>query len=187
MQRNLYVSESQNQRKRTYAIVVLLPQDLDELIYPIREKFDPDYNKVPGHVTVVFPFDSKASFNELSAVISYQLQSVQPFEIELDSIADFYPHSPIIYWQVKPCEALQKLYRNLHAELDLPIPFSNYLPHVTVAREISSHRVMLVKERILPGLPQEKFKVSSLDLIIPIVGERWVSARTFSLESPDNN
>jgi len=182
MQRNLYVSESQNQRKRTYAIVVLLPQDLDELIYPIREKFDPDYNKVPGHVTVVFPFDSKASFNELSAVISYQLQNVEPFEIELDSIADFYPRFPIIYWQIKPCEALQKLYRNLHTELDLPIPFSNYLPHVTVAREISGHRVMLVKERIVPGLPHEKFSVLSLDLIIPIVGDRWVSARTFSLE-----
>ena len=182
MQRNLYVNESQNQRKRTYAVVVLLPQHLDELIYPIREKFDPDYNRVPGHVTVVFPFDSKSSFNELSALLSYQLQNVQPFEIELDSIGDFYPHSPIIYWQVKPCEVLQKLYRNLHAQLELPIPFSNYLPHVTVAKEISSHRVMLVKERIVACLPQGKFKVLSLDLIIPIVGDRWVSARTFSLE-----
>ena len=183
MQRNIYVNEAQNQRKRTYAIVVMIPQDLDELVYPIREKFDPDYNKIPGHVTVVFPFDSRASFNELSALISNQLQNVRPFEIGLDSIADFYPHSPIIYWQVKPCEELQKLYRNLYAELDLPIPFSDYIPHVTVAREISSHRVMLVKERIVPGLPQEKFKVLSLDLIIPIVGDKWVSARTFSLES----
>ena len=179
MQRNFYVNESQNQRKRTYAIVVLLPQDLDELIYPIREKFDPDYNKIPGHVTVVFPFDSKASFNELSAVISYQLQSVQPFEIKLDSIADFYPRFPIIYWQIKPCEALQKLYRNLHAELDLPIPFSRYLPHVTVAREISSHRLMLVKERIVAGLPQEKFRVLSLDLTIPIVGDRVGLSKNF--------
>ncbi len=182
MQRNLYLDESQNQRKRTYSVVILLPQYLDRLIYPIREKFDPDYNRVPGHVTIVFPFDSRASFNELSAVISYQLQNVGPFEIELDSIADFYPHSPIIYWQVKPCEELQKLYRNLHVELDLPLPFSNYIPHVTVAREISGHRVMLVKERIVPGLPEEKFRVLALDLIIPIVGDRWVSARTFSLE-----
>jgi len=186
MQRNLYVNDSQNQRKRTYAIVIELPQHLDELIYSIREKFDPDYNRVPGHVTVVFPFESKSSFNELSALINNQLQNVQPFEIELDSIGDFYPDSPIIYWRVKPCEMLQKLYRNLYADLDLPIPFSNYLPHVSVAKEISSHRVMLVKERIVHYLPQEKFKVLSVDLIIPIAGDRWVSARTFSLESKDN-
>ena len=182
MQHHFNVNESQIQRKRTYAIVVLLPQPFDELLYPIREKFDPNYNRVTGHITVFFPFDSRSSFNELSALISYQLQTVQPFEIELDSIGDFYPNFPIIYWQVKPCEKLQKLYRNLHTDLDLPIPFSNYLPHVTVAREISSHRVILVKEKIVPCLPQEKFRVLSLDLIIPIVGDKWVSARTFSLE-----
>ena len=182
MQRNFYVNESQNQRKRTYAIVILLPQYLDKLIYPIRETFDPDYNRVPGHVTVVFPFDSRSSFNELSALISYQLQSVKPFEIEFDSIGDFYPNFPIIYWRVKPCEMLQKLYRSLHVDLDLPIPFRNFLPHVTIAREISGYRVMLVKEKIVACLPQEKFRVLSLDLIIPIVGDRWVSARTFSLE-----
>ena len=184
MQRNFYDfnNEAKNHIRRTYAIVVSLPQHLDEIIYPIREKFDPDYNLVPGHVTVVFPFDSNSSFNELSALISSQLQYVEPFEIELDSIADFYPRSPIIYWQVKPSEELQKLYRNLHAVLDLPIPFREYIPHITVAREISSHRVMLVKERIVPHLPQEKFSVLSLDLIIPIVGDKWVSARTFSLE-----
>jgi hypothetical protein len=41
---------------------------------------------------------------------------------------------------------------------------------------------MLVKEKIVPYLPAEKFTVQSLDLIVPIAADKWVSVRNFSLE-----
>lgn len=165
----------------TYAIVIFLPSQLDELIYPIRQKFDPLYNKVPGHITVVFPFETIRTLNELSVIIKQELEAIRPINIELESIGDFYPVSPTIYWKINACEPMQYLYHNLHSKLELAIPFKSFIPHVTVAREISSHRVMLVKERIVPYLPNEKFIAHTVDLIVPIAYEKWVSVRSFPL------
>ncbi|MEE8577416.1 MAG: hypothetical protein V3T31_09190, partial [candidate division Zixibacteria bacterium] len=78
-------------------------------------------------------------------------------------------------------ETLKILFRDIYAALDLPLPYRLFTPHITVAREISEHRRMLVKERILPYLPQESFEVSAIDLVSPVAQNNWVSVRTFQL------
>lgn len=181
MQRDSITGKITGPAKSSYAIVIFLPSHLDELIYPLRQKFDPLYNKVPGHITIVFPFETTMTLNDLSTIVKQELQSVRPLEIELESIGDFYPVSPTIYWKLKTCEPIKMLYHTLHTKLELPIPYKQYIPHVTVAREISNHRVMLVKERIVPYLPNEKFIAYSIDLVVPIAYEKWVSVRSFSL------
>ena len=167
--------------KNIYAVVIFLPPHLDEIIYPLRRQFDPLYSKVPGHITLVFPFESNMTMTELSGIIKHELEVIRPIEIELESIGDFYPDSPTIYWKISPCEPLKQLYQSLHTRLELPVQFENYIPHVTVAREISRHRVLLVKERIVPYLPSEKFTAESIDLVVPIANDKWVSVRSFSL------
>ena len=62
------------------------------------------------------------------------------------------------------------------------MPCKSYQPHVTVAREISDHRVMLVKEKIVPYLPNESFVATAVDLVAPVAGQNWVSVRTFPLK-----
>jgi len=181
MERDIITGKITGPTKSTYAIVIFLPAHLDELIYPLRQKFDPLYNKVPGHITIVFPFETSLTLNELTPVIKLELQNIEPIEIELESIGDFYPAAPTIYWNIKTCQPLQILYHNLYSRLDLPLPFKQFTPHVTIAREISNHRVMLVKERIVPYLPSEKFIAQSIDLVVPIAYEKWVSVRSFSL------
>jgi len=121
------------------------------------------------------------SLDELSSVIAQEVASVGTLRIELDSIGDFYPTLPLIYWEVRPNLQLNRLYRSLYAKLNLPLPHKQYLPHVTLAREISAHRVLLVKEKIVPYLARESFQAAAVDLISPVAGERWVSVRTFPL------
>jgi 2'-5' RNA ligase len=181
MQSEFDSGKIQGPPKNIYAVVIFLPQDLDDLIFPLRQKFDPLYNKVPGHITIMFPFESNLMLNELSGIIKHELELIRPIEIELESIGDFYPRSPTIYWEVNECAPIRQLYQNLHNRLDLPVPFENFVPHVTVAREISAHRVLLVKERIVPYLPTEKFTAETIDLIVPLANEKWVSVRSFAL------
>jgi hypothetical protein len=52
---------------------------------------------------------------------------------------------------------------------------------VTVAKEISDHRVVLVKEKIVPYLGEESFEAETIDLIAPTANKQWVSVRTFTL------
>ncbi|MDD3731322.1 MAG: 2'-5' RNA ligase family protein [candidate division Zixibacteria bacterium] len=164
-----------------YAVVIFLPRPLDEIVAYLREQFDPDYNIIASHVTVVFPFETTRSMDDITRIINRETYKMEPFKIELSSINDFYPDYPIIYWQVKKNPIIDELYKNLYIGLDLALPFRQLIPHVTIAKEISLHRVMLVKEKIISYLSDEIFEADAIDLVSPVADENWLSVRTFSL------
>ncbi|MEW6411109.1 MAG: 2'-5' RNA ligase family protein [Candidatus Zixiibacteriota bacterium] len=174
-------------RRNRYAVVILLPQALHEIVAPLRERFDPLYNLVAPHITVVFPFETNLPLDELAGLIKTETDGQKSFQIQLDSIGDFYPGSPTIYWNVLKNDHLTELYYRLYSRLGIPLAQKLYQPHVTVAREISEHRLVLVKEQIASYLPREKFFASSLDLMTPLVNERWVSVRTFPFKGFSDN
>ena len=178
---NYLLHNLEERRQNRYAVVIFLPPHLDEIIAPLREKYDPLYNLVSSHVTLVFPFESGMSLDEMAGIIKAETDRQTSTLIELDSIGDYYPEYPVIYWKIKPNSDLSNLYRCLYSGLGLSLPYKEYQPHVTVAREISHYRVMFVKDTIVSYLPTEKFFARKIDLIAPMVGNRWVSVRTFSL------
>jgi 2'-5' RNA ligase len=174
-----YTSTLKERRRNKYAVVIFLPQALTGVIAPLREQFDPLYSLVPPHITLVFPFETNRPLDELAGLVGGQTEMQKSFLIQLDTVGDFYPQAPIIYWNVRQNQHLRELYYRLYASLGIPIPYKEYMPHVTVAREISHHRVIIVKEKIASYLTQEKFYAGTIDLITPLVNERWVSVRTF--------
>lgn len=178
---NRTLGNSLEKRPQEYAVVMFLPPTLEQIIAPLRERFDPDYNTVAAHITLVFPFETARPLDDLSAIIKAEVEQWQPGLIQLDSIGDFYPGLPIIYWRVIAAEALQQMYIRLYSRLDLTLPFKKLVPHVTVAREISHHRVVLVKDQIAAYLPEESFEVKAVDLISPVADHQWVSVRTFAV------
>lgn len=172
-----------HERRRTeYAVVIFLPQRLDSIVSPFRQKYDPFYNRVDSHITIIFPFESNLMLDDLSNMIKSVTDYHKPLKIELNSIGDFYPRSPVIYWEIQKNEAICELYYQLYASLDQPIPVKDYKPHVTLAREISNHRLINVKDAIASYLPSEQFEVNSIDLVTPLVNERWVTVRSFPLK-----
>lgn len=164
-----------------YGVVIFLPDALEMLVRPIRERFDPDYSLISGNLVLVAPFETELPLAELSSVIAREVAAITAPTIEFDHLGDSYPAYPLIYWEIRQNEVIDRLYKNLYTSLDLALPYRGYTPHVTVAREISEHRVMLVKEKIYPYLPEESFVPTAVDLVAPIAGEAWVSVRTFPL------
>jgi 2'-5' RNA ligase len=174
----------EDRRSARFALVVFLPTELDEHLTPLRERYDPLWSLIPSHATVIFPFESRYSLDELTGMIQEELAREPVIPIRLGSIHDFYPRYPVICWKIQKNEQLNGIYYRLYSRLAMPIPFKEYHPHVTVAREISDHRVMLVKEKIVPYLSEEQFVARNVDLITPLPGNRWVSVRTFPLAGP---
>jgi len=171
--------------QREYAIVIFVPSELERYVVPLRERFDPDYNLVAAHISLVFPFVSQMSLEDISSIMAEEVADLGPLRLQMGSIGDFYPRAPVIYWEVKQCDELNHLHKRLYARLDLPVPHREFVPHLTVAKEISTHRLVLVKDQIAAYLPDESFEVKSVDLIAPVAGHHWVSVRTYpvALES----
>ena len=172
-----------NRRKTEYAIITYLPFSLDQEAHPFREKYDPIYNEIASHITLVFPFLTDKTIDDISIIINSVIADFKPIKIDMDTIADFYPQTPVIYWAVKENHFLRELYINLYAKLEIPIPHKNFVPHATIAREISTHRVETVKDDIASYLPKESFFAQAIDLVTPLANFKWVSVRTFSLDT----
>lgn len=172
-------------RHNRFAVVIYLPTPLERIITPVREKFDPIHNLISPHLTLVFPFDAEQSLDELVAAIRAETDQIEQIRIDLSSIGDFYPKDPVIYWAINDNRQLTDLHFRLHVRLGLAVPHKVYIPHVTVAREISYHRVHLVKDKIIDYLPDEMFVAGSVDLVTPIADNRWVSVRSFPLVATD--
>lgn len=58
-----------------------------EVIDKIREQYDPLAKLVHPHITIVFPFDSDMSNEDLKALLEKRLQSVKPFKLELAGVS----------------------------------------------------------------------------------------------------
>ncbi len=186
---NYYYQEQnfEDRRQAKYALVAYLPLELDKIVAPLREKYDPLYDQIASHVTIVFPFETDRPLEDIVGIIGREISIEMEIKLELGSITDFYPATPVICWEVKKNEQLTSLYFRLYSRLGLTLPLKDYQPHVTIAREISHHRVLLVKEKIVPYLPLERFVISSLDLITPLAESKWVSVRTFPLLKIDTD
>ena len=182
---NYFLHNLEERRQNRYAVVIFLPPHLDDIVAPFREKYDPIYNLVAPHITLVFPFESGRSLDEMARIIQKETDRQAATWVELDSIGDYYPKYPVIYWKVKKNNDLSNLYYRLYTSLGLPVPYKEYQPHVTVAREISHYRVMFVKDEIISYLPKERFFAQKIDLITPMMDNKWVSVRTFSLAGLD--
>lgn len=181
MKSNFFANKSSPERRHNqFIVVIFLPGELDQIVSPLREKYDPTYNTIGSHLTLVFPFSTSGSLDSLVSAIKSPLEKMKPIKIELESIGDFYPEFPCIYWNVKRTDALCELYYGLYSSLDLPLIHKHYVPHVTVACEISPHRVMPVKDTIALHLPRENFIATTVDLLTPIGDMKWVSVRTIS-------
>lgn len=168
-----------NENNSIYAVVILLPERLERVIAPMRARFDPLYNLISPHITLVHPFETDRPLDEVASLVREETEGCKPRPLNLTSIGDFYPGIPKIYWNIEQDECLCELFYRLYSRLGEPIPYKNYHPHITIAREISRHRVLPVKEQIIDYLPDESFEVDAVDLITPLPGGKWVSVRTF--------
>ena len=60
------------------------------MINNIREKYDPLENYIRPHITIIFPFESDLTINELKEQFNESLKGIKKFNITLNNITGDY-------------------------------------------------------------------------------------------------
>ena len=108
-----------------------------ETIDNIRNKYDPLAKLVRPHITLVFPFKSSISNEELIQILNTRLMSVKVFELKLggiskqEDILGNYLFLDVLQGMEELCYIHKILYDNEFKEFDLGLP---YLPHMTIGK-----------------------------------------------------
>lgn len=108
-----------------------------EIIDNIRNQYDPLAKLVRPHITLVFPFKSPMSNEELTQILNIRLMSVKSFELKLGGISKQedvfgnYLFLDVLQGMEELCGIHQILYDNEFKEFDSGLP---YLPHMTIGK-----------------------------------------------------
>jgi 2'-5' RNA ligase len=118
-----------------YAIVIYPKFDHKNQIDQLRNQFDPLAAVLDPHITLVFPFESDLSLEQLKAHIQYAIQGILPFEIELQGITG--SEGEYLFLNVKHGnDQIIEMHDRLYTGLLEPhlIREHTYIPHLTIGR-----------------------------------------------------
>ncbi|MBJ8105326.1 MULTISPECIES: 2'-5' RNA ligase family protein [Bacillus cereus group] len=152
---------------------------IDE-IESMREKHDPLFGLIRPHITIVFPFESSISNDELKSHILNLAKGIGEIEIEfasrITSVRDY-----LFLGVEKGKEQIEKLHDKLYTgpllrflKRDIP-----YIPHVTVGRESSPELATEIAKEI-PSF-HEKLKCVINRISVERIGKNGESIIEFEV------
>lgn len=104
------------------------------IIDDLRKKYDPLADHVAPHITLVFPFDSEISTDELLKYLEKALCNIKPFNVCLEGIEPVIRFGNYLCLNVVDGQAeLTRIHKNLYTEMFGGTNIE-YTPHLTVGR-----------------------------------------------------
>ncbi len=115
--------------------IMIFPQfENIEIINDIRERYDPLAKLVRPHITIVFPFESEMTNDELEEKLRSCLKEVGPFELVLHGFSK--TDDNYLFLDIEKGKGIieaihDDLYSDCFKDYDLGLP---YIPHMTVGK-----------------------------------------------------
>lgn len=122
------------------AIVAIPPQELWEPIQRIRRRFDRHLSRWMPHVTLIYPFRPRESFDEAEPQVRGAVAGVSPFDVTLAEFRHFQhnPESHTMWLHPDPPEPFVRLHAALVAAFpdcdDSAKYDTGFTPHLSVGQ-----------------------------------------------------
>ena len=117
--------------------IILFPKfENQQVIESIRGKYDPLAGFIAPHLTLVFPFDSDLTTEELRLHVEHALAGVKPFRVRLNGFSGDY-RDGYLFLNVKTGnDEIIELHDRLYAGILQQFLFRRlqYCPHLTVGK-----------------------------------------------------
>lgn len=107
-----------------------------DVIQGIREKYDPLANYIAPHITLVFPFESEQSTDELQEHLVHSLKGLQRFRILLSGVTGDFREGYLFLNVKRGNDDIIDLHDRLYSGVLEPFLLrkATFCPHITVGR-----------------------------------------------------
>jgi 2'-5' RNA ligase len=151
-----------------YTIIAMLPHNLVTALEPHRQKFDPQANIIPPHITMVAPFEFSGPLTGLYDHIDRIGETHAPIKVALvgwdaDTQTGYHLHLPLVTGRLEFIALRQHLLTGpLH---HLAATSADYWPHITLGRFSKESDLNHAKQALKGFEPHFTFSVTHLVLL----------------------
>lgn len=144
-----------------------------EIIDNIRKKYDPLAELVRPHITLVFPFESQMSNEELAKILDRRLQEINPFKLILAGISKQidtfgnYLFLDVLQGAEELSRIHQILYDNEFKKFDIGL---KYVPHMTIGNLLTAELLEEAFENI--KMADAVFGTTVKKVSVEMIGEK---------------
>jgi 2'-5' RNA ligase len=142
------------------------------VINDIRKKYDPLADLVSPHITLVFPFNSELTNEELKLHLEQCLSGVHPFEIELQRFSTQEDRfgNYLFLNVVQGAELIKEIHDNLYkGRLEKFASSYKYTPHMTVGKLASKELMDKAFDEV--NKCKEKFSTTVENISVEMIGQ----------------
>ncbi len=157
----------------TRTIMIFPEFDNIDSIDKIRSKYDPLAELVRPHVTLVFPFESDMTDDEIRSILESRLQDIRPFDLTLQGFSKYIDEKFGNHLFLNITEGYDEvvkihdiLYANEFQRFDLGFP---YVPHMTVGKQPTIEAIDRAYEDALSCT--EVFSTKVTKISVEMIGE----------------
>ncbi|MGP4079617.1 2'-5' RNA ligase family protein [Pseudalkalibacillus sp. R45] len=152
------------------SIAIFFDREEVSTMEKIRSIYDPLFEKIPPHITLVFPFESSLSTEECITHLKESLFGSTPFKLTLNEtmVADDGCLYVLIDFGKSEVEQLHdRLYSGILSRYQSDGHV--YVPHVTIGRFADRQKAVAVQKTIGQQIPTMKLAVQSI--IVELIKE----------------
>ncbi len=158
--------------KTHHAAVVVIPaQDVWEPIQAIRRRYDRHVQRWMPHVTLLYPFRPRATFDEAEPALRCACAGIQPFRATLNELR-FFAHgrNRFTFWLApEPAASFGRLQSALQEQFpdcdDASRYGSGFVPHLSVGQALGHEQLKQRLAELQSGWHALRFDVPEIALI----------------------
>ena len=155
--------------------ILIFPKfDNEDIINDVRRRFDPSYKSIAPHITLVFPFESSISRQELSEHVSAALEGISCFDLKLHGIKRMDGENYYLMLGIREgieavSELHERLYTGILSEFKPNWP-GGFMPHMTIGKFDSSDELATAYADLMHF--QEVFSAHICRVSVEIIGKK---------------
>ncbi len=163
-----------------YGVVVFPAKSLQDFANSYRKRYDPNYAKIPPHITLKAEFQvHDDEINGIVRILHELANNARPFNIKMTKFSSFQPVNNVIYLKIDPNTELEKLHKEISSRFPEHVPEYVYAPHITIAQNLSNEEHSDVYGTLKMRRVNMQDKIDHFHLLYQLENGSWTVYETF--------
>ncbi|GHH98441.1 YjcG family protein [Neobacillus kokaensis] len=165
-----------------FGVVIFPSKNLQDFANSYRKRYDPHYDLIPPHLTLLNAFDAtEEDAREFAERLQQISRNANPFTLKTAKISSFHPVNNAIYLKVEPVEELLKLHAEIKKEFSEHRSDYAFVPHITIGQKLSNDEHSDVYGALRMTKINHEEAIDRFHLLYQLENGSWTVYETFRL------